>query len=319
MKHFTSVHDVPHVETLIHDALHCKANGRAPKPWTKHKKVGLIFFNPSLRTRLSAQIALQNLGAEPVVLNIGKEGWALQIKEGVIMNGDKAEHIKEAAGVMGAYFDVLGIRTFPGLKNREEDEQEEVLQAFIKYSGVPIVSLESATLHPLQSLADVMTIREHWQQERKPKIVLSWAPHVKPLPQAVPNSFVEWMRAIDADLTLTCPTGYELAPPYMDGLQVSHNQDEALQGADFVYVKNWSSYQNYGEVLCKDSAWTFSQKHWEMTNEAKVMHCLPVRRGLVIADEVLDGSHALHLQQAANRIPAAQAVFSACLKTSNHE
>ena len=319
MKHFTTVQDVPDVEQLILSALQYKQKGRIPEPWTQHKKVGLIFFNPSLRTRLSAQVALQNLGVEAIVLDIGKDGWALEIEEGVVMNSDKAEHIKEAAAVMGSYFDVLAIRTFPELKNREDDEQEKVLQAFIKYSGIPVVSLESATLHPLQSLADVMTIRENWANQHKPKIVLTWAPHVKPLPQAVPNSFVEWMQALDADLTLACPSGYELAPKYINGLNVCNDQKSALEGADFVYVKNWSSYQNYGKVLSKDLSWTFGLEQHRITNQAKVMHCLPVRRGLVISDEVLDGGNAIHLQQAKNRVPAAQAVFSACLKERSHE
>lgn len=308
MKHFTSLEDVGEPDPLVQSALAFKQ-----KPFQSAlatgKKVGFIFLNPSLRTRLSSQLAAQNLGAEAIVLDIGKDGWALEFEEGVTMKGDKAEHVKEAAAVMGRYFDVLGIRTFPELKDREQDYAEVVLNAFIKHASVPVVSLESATRHPLQSLADLVTIREHWKEKRKPKVVLTWAPHVKALPQAVANSFVEWMSTADVDLVVTNPEGYDLAPQFMQGAEVVHDQMEALKNADFVYVKNWSSYEQYGAVLSEDESWSLSNKHLAVTNDAKVMHCLPVRRGLVIKDEVLDSPNAIHLDQAENRVYAAQAVL----------
>ncbi|WP_420388430.1 N-acetylornithine carbamoyltransferase [Roseivirga sp.] len=312
MKNFTSVKDVEDPVALVQKALALKANPFNPD-FARGKKVGLIFLNPSLRTRLSSQIAVQNLGAEAIVLDIGKDGWALEFEDGVKMNGSKAEHIKEAAGVMGQYFDVLGVRTFPELKDRELDYSEQLLNAFIKYSGLPVVSLESATLHPLQSLADWMTIAEHWDKKERPKVVLTWAPHVKALPQAVPNSFVEWMKAAPVDLTITHPEGYELAGQFAESVPVEYNQARALEGADFVYVKNWSSYHQYGQILNQDESWSFGSEQLALTNNAKVMHCLPVRRGLVIKDEILDGPNAIHLQQAKNRIYSAQAVFAELL------
>lgn len=312
MKNFTSVTDVEDPGALVQKALALKANPFNPD-FARGKKVGLIFLNPSLRTRLSSQIAVQNLGAEAIVLDIGKDGWALEFEDGVKMNGSKAEHIKEAAGVMGQYFDVLGVRTFPELRDRELDYSEQLLNAFIKYSGLPVVSLESATLHPLQSLADWMTITEHWDKKERPKVVLTWAPHVKALPQAVPNSFVEWMKAAPVDLTITYPEGYELAGQFAESVPVEYNQAKALEGADFVYVKNWSSYRQYGQILNQDESWSFGSEQLALTNNAKVMHCLPVRRGLVIKDEILDGPNAIHLQQAKNRIYSAQAVFAELL------
>lgn len=313
MKHFTSISDIDDLDGLVEKALAFKKNPFQPTI-ASGKKVGLIFLNPSLRTRLSSQIAAQNLGAEAIVLDIGKDGWALEFEDGVIMNGDKAEHIREAAGVMGRYFDVLGIRTFPELKDRDSDYEELLLNAFLNHAGIPVVSLESATRHPLQSLADLMTIKEHWSETRKPKVVLTWAPHVKALPQAVANSFVEWMSAAEMDLTITNPVGYDLAPEFRKDVPVNHNQMEALADADFVYVKNWSSYEQYGQVLSQDDTWTFGNHHLSVTNNAKVMHCLPVRRGLVIKDEVLDGPNAIHLDQSENRVYSAQAVLSELLR-----
>ncbi len=313
MKHFTSISDIDDLDGLVEKALIFKKNAFQPTI-ASGKKVGLIFLNPSLRTRLSSQIAAQNLGAEAIVLDIGKDGWALEFEDGVIMNGDKAEHIREAAGVMGRYFDVLGIRTFPELIDRDSDYQELLLNAFMEHAGIPIVSLESATRHPLQSLADLITIKEHWSEIRKPKVVLSWAPHTKALPQAVANSFVEWMQVADVDLLITNPEGYDLSPEFRKDVPVNHNQMEALADADFVYVKNWSSYESYGQVLSQNPAWTISNEHLALTNNAKVMHCLPVRRGLVIHDEVLNGPSAIHLEQAENRVYAAQAVFNELLK-----
>ncbi|WP_323758323.1 N-acetylornithine carbamoyltransferase [Roseivirga sp.] len=308
MKNFTSVKDVQNINALVEKALSLKSNPFQIK-LAEGKRIGLIFFNPSLRTRLSSQVAAQNLGAQAIVLDIGKDGWALEFEDGVVMNGDKAEHIKEAAAVMGRYFDVLGVRTFPELKSKEADYSEKLLNAFIKYAGVPIVSLESGTRHPLQSLADLITIKEQWTAMRKPKVVLTWAPHVKALPQAVPNSFAEWMGKAEVDFSIANPEGYDLAEEFRQGVPVFHDQAEALKDADFVYVKNWSSYDDYGQILSQDEIWTFGSKQLKLTDNAKVMHCLPVRRGLVIKDEILDGPNAIHLEQAENRVYAAQAVF----------
>ncbi|MBO3700770.1 N-acetylornithine carbamoyltransferase [Roseivirga sp. E12] len=313
MKHFTSISDINDLDGLVEKALAFKKDAFQPTI-ASGKKVGLIFLNPSLRTRLSSQIAAQNLGAEAIVLDIGKDGWALEFEDGAVMNGNKAEHIREAAGVMGRYFDVLGIRTFPELKDKDTDYEELLLNAFLNHAGIPVVSLESATRHPLQSLADLMTMKEHWSETRKPKVVLTWAPHVKALPQAVANSFTEWMIAAEMDLTITNPAGYDLAPEFRKDVHVNHNQMEALADADFVYVKNWSSYEQYGQVLSQDDTWTFGNGHLSVTNKAKVMHCLPVRRGLVIKDEVLDGPNAIHLDQSENRVYSAQAVLSELLK-----
>ena len=316
MKNFTSVKDVKDPGGLVKRALEIKTNPFTPD-FARGKRAGLIFLNPSLRTRLSSQVAVQNLGAEAIVLYIGKDGWALEFEDGVKMNGNKAEHIKEAAGVMGQYFDVLGVRTFPELKDRNTDYSEQLLNAFIRYSGLPVVSLESATRHPLQSLADWMTIEENWKKSERPKVVITWAPHVKALPQAVPNSFVEWMREAPVDLTITHPEGYELAEEFAGGVPVEYDQMKALEGADFVYVKNWSSYKQYGQILSQDESWSFGNEQLAVTNNAKVMHCLPVRRGLVIKDEILDGPNAIHLQQAKNRVYSAQAVFAELFTSSN--
>ena len=313
MNKFTSVQDIESLPSLVDQALKFKANQFHPNAYAG-KSVGLVFLNPSLRTRLSSLKAARNLGAEAVVLDISKDGWALEFEDGKIMDGNKAEHIKEAAAVMGRYFNVLGIRTFPGLANRDEDYAEELLNAFIKYAGVPVVSLESATRHPLQSLADVVSIKEKWNKTEKPKVVLTWAPHVKALPQAVPNSFVEWMKVADVDLTITHPEGYDLAQEFSEGVNVTYNQQEALKDADFVYVKNWSSYTDYGKILSQNESWRFSMEHLALTNNAKIMHCLPVRRGVVMDDAVLDSPNAIHLDQAENRVYAAQAVFNELLK-----
>lgn len=312
MKNFTSIDDIGDPASLVNLALACKQTGFEPD-FAPGKKVGLIFLNPSFRTRLSLQVAAGNLGAEAIVFNIGKDGWALELEEGVIMDGNKPEHVKEAAAVIGRYFDVVGLRSFPELKDRDSDYSEALLSSFIRYSGIPLVNLESATRHPLQSLADLMTIREHWKQKRKPKVVLTWAPHVKALPQAVPNSFAEWMLAAEMDLTIANPPGYDLAPQFRAKATVVHDQQEALKGADFVYVKNWSSYEQYGKVLNTNPSWTLGNEHLALTRGAKVMHCLPVRRGLVIKDEVLDGGQAIHLEQAENRVWAAQAVLKKLL------
>jgi N-succinyl-L-ornithine transcarbamylase len=317
MKQFISVEDVPGVPRLVETALGYKKDPFKDKTLGADKTLGMIFLNPSLRTRLSTQIAARNLGMEVVVFNIDKEGWALEMNDGVVMNGNTTEHVKEAAAVMGQYFDIMSIRTFPGLKNKEEDYTEKYINQFIKYAGVPVVSLESATLHPLQSLTDVITIREQWQQPRKPKVVMTWAPHVKALPQAVPNSFAQWMNAWgEADFVITHPEGYELDPEFSGNAPIEYNQDKALQDADFVYVKNWSSYKDYGKITCTDSSWMVDNSKLAKAPNAKVMHCLPVRRNVVIADEVLDGPQSIVIPQAGNRVWAAQAVLSEILKNS---
>lgn len=317
MKQFISVEDVPGVPRLVETALSYKKDPFRDKTLGANKTLGMIFLNPSLRTRLSTQIAAKNLGMEVVVFNIDKEGWALEMNDGAIMSGSTTEHVKEAAAVMGQYFDIMSIRTFPGLKNKEEDYTEKYINQFVKYAGVPVVSLESATLHPLQSLTDVITIREHWQQLRKPKVVMTWAPHVKALPQAVPNSFAQWMNAWgEADFVITHPKGYELDPKFSGNAPIEYDQDKALQDADFIYVKNWSSYSDYGKITSTDSSWMLSNRQLAKAPNAKVMHCLPVRRNVVIADEVLDGPQSIVIPQAGNRVWAAQAVLSEILKRS---
>lgn len=315
MKQFISVDDVPSVPRLVDIALDYKKQPFKDKKLGENKTLGMIFLNPSLRTRLSTQVAAKNLGMEAVVFNIDKEGWQLEMNDGVVMNGSTSEHVKEAAAVMGQYFDIMAIRTFPGLKDKEADYTEKYINQFIKYAGVPVVSLESATLHPLQSLTDVITIAERWQQPRKPKVVLTWAPHVKALPQAVPNSFAQWMNAWgEVDFVITHPEGYELDPKFSGSAKIEYNQDKALEGADFVYVKNWSSYKDYGKITCTDASWMVDNAKLIGTNNAKVMHCLPVRRNVVIADEVLDGPNSIVIPEAGNRVWAAQAVLSEILK-----
>lgn len=313
MKNFTSVHDVSDIHGLMKTALEIKKYPLQNTTLGTHKTLGLIFLNPSLRTRMSTQKAAYNLGLNVIVMNMDKDSWALETRDGVVMDGDKAEHAKEAVAVMGEYCDIIGVRSFPGLKDREADYKEEMLNIFLKYVGIPVISLESATRHPLQSLADLVTIEE-LSRVKKPKIVLTWAPHIKALPQAVPNSFAEWMLAAGHDLTITHPEGYELSEEFTKGATIEHDQTKALADADFVYVKNWSSFNNYGSVSNRFPQWTFDGKKQAFTNEAKVMHCLPVRRNVVIADEILDGPHSAVIQQAGNRVFAAQAVLQTLLE-----
>lgn len=316
MKHFLSIESVTDYKALVQSALDYKVNPFKDKLLGQDKTMGMIFLNPSMRTRISTQRAARNLGMEVIVFNLDKEGWQLEFEDGAVMTGTKAEHVKEAASVMGQYFDIIGIRTFPELINKEEDYSEHYINQFVKYAGVPVVSLESATLHPLQSLADAVTIKE-LSTSKKPKVVLTWAPHIKPLPQAVPNSFAQWMGNWDeVDFVITHPKGYELDKKFTSGSTIEYDQDKALQGADFVYVKNWSSYEKYGQMLNTEPAWMMTNKKLDGTNKAKVMHCLPVRRNLVIADEVLDGSQSIVIQQAGNRVWAAQAVLSEILKNN---
>ena len=318
MKQFISVNDVTDIDALAAKALTYKANPLADKHLGANKRIGLLFLNPSLRTRLSTQVAAQNLGMEAIVFNVDKEGWALELEEGAIMSGNTVEHIKDAAPILGSYFDVLAIRTFPSLKNREDDYSEMYINQFIKYAGVPVISLESATLHPLQSLTDIITIQEDLQQkslQRKPKIVLTWAPHVKPLPQCVANSFAQWVNAWGkADFVITHPEDYELSETFTSGAVITHNQDEALKDADYVYVKNWSTFNDYGKIYENDPKWMLTNEKLAVTNAAKVMHCLPVRRNVELSDEILDGNSSLVTRQAGNRVWAAQAVLSQILQ-----
>ena len=315
MNNFISAADAQDINSLVEKALYYKSNPFADKALGHNKRIGLLFLNPSLRTRLSTQVAAQNLGMEAIVFNVDKDGWALEFEEGAIMNGTTVEHIKDAAPVLGNYFDILCVRTFPSLQNREDDYSEKVISAFKKYAGVPIVSLESATLHPLQSLTDLVTIKETFKGQNPPKIVLTWAPHVKPLPQCVSNSFAQWVNAWgQADFVITHPAGYELAEAYTKGATILNNQDEALRNADYVYVKNWSSYTDYGKILSHDTSWMMTQHKLQLTNNAKVMHCLPVRRNVELSDEILDSHNSLVTQEASNRVWAAQAVISEILK-----
>jgi N-succinyl-L-ornithine transcarbamylase len=325
LKQFISVHDVPDINALVQKALDYKSDPFKDKMLGTNRRIGCLFLNPSMRTRLSTQIAAQNLGMEAIVFNVGQEGWALEFEEEAIMSGNTVEHVKDAAPIMGKYFDILAIRTFPSLKNREDDYSELYIKQFIKYAGIPVVSLESATLHPLQSLTDVITIIESLQgnnykpqtTNHKPKIVLTWAPHVKPLPQCVANSFSQWITAWgEADFVITHPEDYELNSEFTKGATIMHNQDKALEGADFVYVKNWSTYNDYGKIYCNDPEWMLTSEKLALTNSAKVMHCLPVRRNVELSDEILDGPNSLVTQEASNRVWAAQAVLSEILRVS---
>jgi N-succinyl-L-ornithine transcarbamylase len=319
MRNFISVTDVPDINALVQKALAYKADTYKDKSLGANKRIGLLFLNPSMRTRLSTQIAAQNLGMDPIVFNIGQEGWALEFEEEAIMSGSTVEHVKDAAPVMGKYFDILAIRTFPSLKNREDDYSELFIKQFIKYAGIPVVSLESATLHPLQSLTDIITINEVLKTtgKKKPKIVLTWAPHVKALPQCVANSFSQWVNAWgQSDFVITHPEDYELDEQFTKGATITHNQDEALKDADFVYVKNWSTYHNdYGKIYCNDPEWMLTKEKLALTHQAKVMHCLPVRRNVELSDEVLDGPNSVVTQEASNRVWAAQAVLSEILQS----
>lgn len=322
MKNFISVDDVQGMDALVEKALLCKANPFSDQSIGEHKRIGCIFLNPSMRTRLSTQIAAQNLGMEAVIFNVGQEGWALEFEDEAIMSGNTVEHVKDAAPILGKYFDILAIRTFPSLKNKEDDYSELYIRQFIKYAGVPVVSLESATLHPLQSLTDIITMTEEirtWdaaKAKRKPKVVLTWAPHVKPLPQCVANSFAQWVNAWGkADFVITHPEDYELDPKFSKGATITHNQDEALKDADFVYVKNWSTYEDYGKIYCNDPGWMLTHEKLKASNQAKVMHCLPVRRNVELSDEILDSPASLVTRQGANRVWAAQAVLSTILES----
>lgn len=310
--HFTSVHDIRDVEMLVQEALKMKRTPHAFETVGKNKTLGLVFLNPSLRTRMSTQIAAQNLGMKVVSLNADKDSWALEFQDGAVMNGHTVEHIRDAAPVLGSYCDIVGLRCFPGLQSREMDYEEQILKQFLHWTGKPVLSLESATRHPLQSLADCITIAEQKTSPR-PKVVLTWAPHIKPIPHAVANSFAEWMNRSGVEFVITHPEGYELDPQFTGSATIEYDQQKALQNADFVYVKNWSSYRDYGKVLTHDTSWMLTENHFKNNGNTRVMHCLPVRRNVELADEILDGPRSLVQQQAANRVFAAQAVLKLML------
>jgi N-succinyl-L-ornithine transcarbamylase len=314
MTNFLAYDDVTDLNALIQEGLNAKQNPFADQSLGHNKTVGLIFFNSSLRTRMSTQKAAQNLGMNVIMMNVGQDSWGLEMEEGIVMNGDKAEHVKEAAAVVGKYCDIVAVRAFAGLKDREQDYREVVMNQFKKYAGVPIINLESATRHPLQSLADCITIEE-FKVRKRPKIVLTWLPHFKPLPQAVANSFCEWINHTDAEFVVTHPEGYDLAPEFVGNARVSYNQDEAFEGADFIYGKNWSSYEQYGQVLTQDASWMVTMDKMRLTDNGKFMHCLPVRRNMKVTDEVLDSPQSLVIEQAANREWSAQAVLKGVLQS----
>lgn len=315
MKHFTSVNDIPDLKKALDVAFDVKKNPFAYSHLGKNKTMVLIFFNSSLRTRLSTQKAAMNLGMNTMVMNVNEDGWQLETELGVVMDGNKPEHLREAIPVIGSYCDIIGVRSFARFESKEDDYSEKILNQFIEYAGVPIVSMEAATRHPLQSFADVMTIEEFKTKER-PKVVLTWAPHPRALPQAVPNSFVEWMVKAGYELVVTHPEGYELAPEFMGNLKPEYDQKKAFEGADFIYAKNWASFTNYGKILSKDMSWTVDVEKMALTNQAKFMHCLPVRRNMIVTDEVIDSPASIVIPEAANREWSAMAALKMILTDS---
>lgn len=310
---FTTIQQINNLEQWVKEALKIKKNPLKNKKLGKNKTLGMLFFNPSLRTRLSTQKAALNLGMNVIVMNFNNEGWTLEFEDGAIMNQGASEHIKEAAEVVSQYCDIIAIRAFAGLVDKEKDQAETVMSGFLKYATVPIVNMESATGHPLQSLADAITMAEH-KTKHKPKVVLSWAPHPKALPQAVPNSFVEMMLLQEADFVITHPEGYELDPSITKNATIEYNQNKAFENADFIYAKNWSNFTDYGKITNSDPSWTINAEKMKLTNNAKFMHCLPVRRNVIVADEVLDSNNAIVIEQANNRTFAAQLVLQKILK-----
>ncbi|WP_445749395.1 N-acetylornithine carbamoyltransferase [Polaribacter sp.] len=310
MKHYTSIQDIPDIYAWIDEAKKIKENPLKNKKLGKHKTLGLLFFNSSLRTRLSTQKAALNLGMHTIVMNVSEDAWGIEFEDGSIMNGTTAEHIKEAAAVVSQYCDIIAVRAFPTLKDKEKDEREQVLNAFMKHASVPIVNMESATSHPLQGLTDAITIAEN-STKKRPKVVLTWAPHVKALPHAVANSFVEAMQKMDVDFVITNPEEYNLNPNITKDTPIIHDQKEAFKNADFVYAKNWSSYDSYGQIIKKDADWMVTKAN---IGNAKFMHCLPVRRNVVVEDAVLDSENSLVIEQANNRTFAAQLVLKKILE-----
>ena len=315
MKYFQHVADLGDLQQAVKEALEVKANRYAYRHLGENKTLLMIFFNSSLRTRLSTQKAAMNLGMNVIVLDVNQGAWKLETERGVIMDGDKPEHLLEAIPVMGCYCDVIGVRSFARFENKADDYEEKILMQFIKYSGRPVFAMETATVHPLQSFADLITIEEHKPVQR-PKVVLTWAPHPKALPQAVPNSFAEWMNAADYDLVITHPHGYELDPRFVGNATVEYDQDKALAGAHFVYAKNWSAYAdpNYGKVLSTDRSWTITTEKMALTDNGYFMHCLPVRRNMIVSDDVIESDHSLVIPEAANREISAQVVLKRILE-----
>ena len=315
MRNFTSVNDIGDLKKALDEAFEIKADRYRYCELGKNKTLMMVFFNSSLRTRLSTQKAALNLGMNVIVLDINQGAWKLETERGVIMDGDKPEHILEAIPVMGSYCDVIGVRSFARFENKEDDYNEVILNQFIKYSGRPVFSMEAATRHPLQSFADLITIEEYKTKER-PKVVLTWAPHPKALPQAVPNSFAEWMNAVDYDFVITHPKGYELDPAFVGNARVEYDQMKAFEGADFVYAKNWAAYtgENYGKVLSTDRDWTVSNRQMAVTNNAYFMHCLPVRRNMIVTDDVIESERSLVIPEAANREISATVVLKKILE-----
>ena len=316
MKHFTSMKQLGDLRKALEEAAYVKANPFADQALGHNKTVLLVFFNNSLRTRLSTQKAALNLGMNPIVLDVNQGAWKLETGRGVVMDGDKSEHLLEAIPVMGCMCDLIGVRSFARFESREDDYNEVILNQFIQYSGKPVFSMEAATRHPLQTFADIITIEEH-KEKARPKVVMTWAPHPKALPQAVPNSFAEGMSMTDYDFVIANPEGYDLAPEFVGNAKVTHNQDEALESADFVYAKNWAPYEaeNYGKVINYDMNWTVTAKKMALTNNAFFMHCLPVRRNMIVTDEVIESPRSLVIPEAANRIVSAQAVLKMLLQS----
>jgi N-succinyl-L-ornithine transcarbamylase len=316
MRNYTNINDLGNLQKAVQEAIEIKKNQLQHKTLGEGKTICLLFFNNSLRTRLSTQKAAQNLGLNVIVMNFGSEGWELEYEEGAVMNGSKSEHVKEAAKVIAQYCDIVAIRAFASLTDKEKDKAEIVMNSFKKYAGIPVVNMESATGHPLQALADAITMEE-FKTAHKPKVVLSWAPHPKALPQAVANSFVEMMQLQEADFVITHPEGYELDPEITKNSTIEHNQEKAFENADFVYVKNWSSFKDYGRVMNSDSAWMITSEKMKLTNNAKFMHCLPVRRNVIVADAVIDSENSIVIQQANNRTFSAQLVLKKILESND--
>lgn len=319
MRRFLTVDDIGDLNVALKEAAEVKKTPFAWQNLGKNKTIIIIFFNSSLRTRLSTQKAAMNLGMNTIVLNIGSDSWKLETEMGVVMDSDKTEHLREAIPVIGSYADIIGVRSFAKFEDRESEYQESIINQFIQYSGRPVISLESATRHPCQAFADLITIEEY-KKVKRPKVVLSWAPHPRALPQAVPNSFAEWMKVADVDFTITCPEGYDLAPEFMNGAHLERDQRKAFEGADFIYAKNWSSYEQYGQILgeCHDPKfmkWTVDAEHMKWTNDAKFMHCLPVRRNMIVTDEVIDSPNSIVIPEAANRVVSAQVVIKRMLES----
>ena len=315
MRNFLSVKDIGNLDIAVKEALEIKSDRFRYSTLGKNKTLMMVFFNSSLRTRLSTQKAALNLGMNVIVLDINQGAWKLETERGVIMDGDKPEHILEAIPVMGSYCDVIGVRSFARFESKEDDYNETILNQFIKYSGRPVFSMEAATRHPLQSFADLITIEEH-KSKKRPKVVLTWAPHPKALPQAVPNSFAEWMNAADYEFVITHPRGYELAPEFVGNARVEYDQMKAFEGADFIYAKNWAAYtgENYGKILSTDRSWTVSERQMSVTDNAHFMHCLPVRRNMIVTDDVIESSRSLVIPEAANREISATVVLKRILE-----